>query len=287
MQLERAVMNRLWKEEELRSNERRLISKRVFYVVLAGAVLFAAFVIGTNGANAGGMKEERKACEDNPDVTKMACEQFDQKTWDKHKAETDKALEGASNAMDGFDREKFYFTLGEDTYRRRSGVDLDSKNWNVRLGYQLTDNWAIEGEISKARDGHNLNNNYPSNHKFSDAGIYAKFEPIPGERFSPFLRAGIIETKVKNVQPGFDFEWTDEAGTLVQDEVCGGHGGSCAWSSSDIDLSLGLGAELEVTDKIGLRGDISWVNYSLEGGNSNNTSSEKHFKYGLSAVYRF
>ncbi len=201
-------------------------------------------------------------------------------------AKSEKENGGMKSDMMKFDQSKLYFTLGENTYRAEGGFNQDSKNDNYRIGYNIDDDWAIEFEWSKARAGYTFKNNIPSTHWYSDKGLYVKYEPYTIKKISPFLRAGIIKTEVKNTQPGFDVKWTDD-GVDYTDSICGGFGSSCDWDEDDVDLSLGFGANWEITENFGIRGDISYINYSIGGGDSNNKGENKHIKSGLSLVYSF
>ncbi len=197
---------------------------------------------------------------------------------------------GGMKSMMKFDQSKLYFTLGENTYRAEGGFDQDSKNDNYRIGYDIDNDWAIELEWSKAKAGYVFKNNIPSTHWYSDQGLYVKYEPYTVKKISPFFRAGIIKTKVNNTQPGFDVSWTEGEGDNAvdyTDSICGGFGSACNWNESDVDLSLGIGANWEITENFGLRGDISYINYSIGGGDSNNKGENKHIKSGLSVVYGF
>ncbi len=263
-------------ESKMRRFSEPKINKRKLYFLLAlFAIVLGMFVASVARA------EEKKECEDNPDVPKVACNVFDQKTWDKHKAETKKLLKGASNVFKNYDRKRFYINLGAENYKveQPNGFEMESDNFVGRLGYQFTDNWAVEYEMSKARDGYFMNNNAPANFKWSDQGVWVKFDFMPGERFRPFGKLGIVESKEDNYQPAIILgdehpdEWDVD---------------SFGWNSSDINIGLGIGAEVRLYEGFGIRWDTSFVNRDRTDWYGIKISEvDKHIKTGLTGVYRF
>ena len=260
-------------ESKMHRFSKQKINKRKLYFLLAlFAIVLGAFFASV--ANAGEMKK----CEDNPDATKMACDVFDQKTWDKHKAETDMLLKGASNVLK-FEHEKFYINLGGENIevKHPNGFRMDADNFVGRLGYQLNDNWAFEYEISKAKDGYFMNNNAPANYKWSDMGVFVKYDFLPDEKFKPFARVGVVQMKEKGSQPDL-YGWGTDV-VLIE---------GWNWSSSDQSLALGVGAEFEVTKKFGIRWDTSWIDRERTDLRGNKSSGDnRHIKTGLTGVYRF
>ena len=230
------------------------------------------------------MDDEKKKCEDNPDVTKMACDNFSQKTWDKLKAETDEVLNGASNAINSLNASKFYFSLGKEdlTIEAPNGFEMEQRQNVGRIGYQIDEDWAVEFEMAKVNEAHDFNHGKAAFYTWSDQSIWVKKSFMTEERFQPFARVGIVQMKEKGSQADIDLSPFHPDGS-DEYNVAGWN-----WESKDTNIAFGVGAEFAVNEMFGIRWDTSWAqrdNTDLQGNRIG--GSDKHIKTGLTGVYRF
>ena len=265
------------KEHLWKSNERRLISKRLFYVVLAGAVLFAAFVIGTNGANANGINAIKDA-----GIILMA-EKDDKFAKIKKRVnyQKDKFTDGINPFAD-----KLYVNFGlQELENTEDGEDADGEVWKstqqvIRIGYQIRDKWAIEWEYADSVDDltvtYAVRGDYPSEdntYSWSEHGLWIKRGFFIEEPLVPFLRVGIINSKE-------DFYKDNYKGQIVEEPM--------TYNGTDLALGLGGGFEFAVNDNFGIRFDTSWNDrQATRSRGINGQGSDKHFKTGLSGTFRF
>ncbi len=269
--MERNMSNFIDLDEEeskmLRFSKTKINKRKLYFLLALFAIVLGAFFASV--ANAEEMKKEK--CET------PSCNHFDQKIWNKLKAENEGYLRNVNSKLNGI-----YINLGGENYKveQPNDFEMEADNFVGRLGYQFNDNWAVEYEMSKARDGYFMNNNAPANFKWSDRGIWVKMQLMPLEgRFSPFVRAGIVESSEDNFQPAIILgdehpdEWDVD---------------SFGWSSSDINIGLGIGAEVRLYEGFGIRWDTSFVNRDRTDWYGVKISEvDKHIKTGLTGVYRF
>lgn len=158
-----------------------------------------------------------------------------------------------SNAQDAG---KFYFGTGfANINYDESGTKFSSSNINLTAGYEVSNYFAIEGEVSVLPVGDTITiSGSTADVDLTHMGIFARVNLIESTAsFVPYLRAGWVRGKA-----------TVEAGGVSISDTTTGFG-------------YGIGGEYRLTDKYSVRLDASKANFD----NSDATV------IGISSVFRF
>ncbi len=208
-----------------------------------------------------------------------------QAVQDRHKEETDEILDSFQFPSDMmFGQGKIYvnFGIAEYVVEHQDNYHMDAKNWTGRIGYQIDDIWSVEFDMSKDKDSFVVNNNHVPYYNWNDMGVFVRASMLPEEKFRPFVKVGVVQTKqhynsdlvdLAPFHPDGSDEWNIDAYQL---------------NVKDRNLALGFGAEYDLTDNFGLRWDTQWVKFDRFNHYEERIGgTRKHIKSGLSAVYRF
>lgn len=136
------------------------------------------------------------------------------------------------------------YLIGAGTYAFNSFDNPDAEHslgGNGRVGYRLTENWAVEGQYDFfndfAPDGSSIDNDGWA------ATLNTKYYPSPN-RFSPFLLGGVGVLSLDGFSSSGGATGEGELGTESREEFVG---------------KIGLGFDYYVTENIAVTGDLSYL----------------------------
>ncbi len=190
---------------------------------------------------------------------------------------------GMKSDMMKFDPSKIYLNFGLTEYKveHSNDFEMSTDNWTGRIGYQIDDIFSVEFDMAKNKDPYVVNNNHEPYYTWNDKGIFVKANLATEETFRPFVKLGVVQTRQFYNSDHIDLSpWYD--GSHDEDIE------AFTVNVKDRNLSVGFGAEYDLTDNFGLRWDTQWVKFDKHNFYGEKVGgTRKHIKSGLSAVYRF
>ena len=139
-----------------------------------------------------------------------------------------------------------------------SDVSIDTTNAQLRLGYSVSRNFDIEGDLSFTVIPESFSDGFTTVDVYlATFGLFAKGNLPIGDRADLFARIGYL-------------------GASVMLES-----GGVSASDSESAVAFGLGAEFSVSAQTGIRADVTSASFGEDGFSSTGTL------YGLSVAYHF